>query len=126
MHDGAEQLNGLRHALGQAADRLLPPVRQTMLLQQLVGPPATLGDRQAAQRTHESDRLARVHRLDRGRAPRAGSRSPGAASIGRSRPSTRRVPLDGSMMPISIRASSSYRRRWAREGRKWTRWERRD
>ena len=62
VNDRAEQLDGLRHALGQRADRLLRPVAEVMLGKQRIGAAAAFGERQAAQRAHEGDRLARVHR----------------------------------------------------------------
>ena len=37
VNDRAEQLDGLRHALGQRADRLLRPVAEAMLVEQLIG-----------------------------------------------------------------------------------------
>ena len=62
VDDRAEQLDGLRHALGQGADRLLRPVAKAVLVEQLVGAAAAFVERQAAQRAHEGDRFARVHR----------------------------------------------------------------
>ena len=62
VDDRAEQLDGLRHALGQGADRLLRPVAKVVLIEQRVGAAAAFGERQAAQRAHEGDRLARMHR----------------------------------------------------------------
>ncbi len=62
VDDGAEQLDGLRHALGQGADRLSRPFAEAVLGEQFVGAAAPFGERQAAQRAHEGDRLARGHR----------------------------------------------------------------
>ena len=62
VDDRAEQLDGLRHALGEGADRLFRPVAEAVLVEQLVGAAAAFAQRQAAQRAHEGDRLARVHR----------------------------------------------------------------
>ena len=90
VDDRAEQLDGLRHALGKRADRLLRPVAQAVLVEQRVGAAAAFGERQAAQRAHEGDRLARLHRrieaallgqvADLAAPPRAGARAraPGA------------------------------------------------
>ena len=62
VDDGAEQLDGLRHALGEALDRLVDIVAEAVLAQQYLGPLASRLQRQAAQRAHEGDRLARRHR----------------------------------------------------------------
>ena len=42
VDDGAEQLDGLRHALGQGADRLSPPIAQPVIGKQVVGAAAAL------------------------------------------------------------------------------------
>ena len=62
VDDRAEQLDGLRHAFGQGADRLFRPVAKVVLGEQGVGAAPAFGQRQAAQRAHEGDRLARMHR----------------------------------------------------------------
>jgi len=62
VEDGAEQLNGLRHALGQCPDRLSGPVAEIMLLEQRVGAPPAFGERDSAKRPHERNGVARVHR----------------------------------------------------------------
>ena len=84
VDDRAEQLDGLRHALGQGADRLLRPFAKAMLGEQRIGAAAAFGQRQSAQRAHEGDRFARVHRriepallgqiADLAAPPRAGAR----------------------------------------------------
>ena len=62
VDERAEQLDGLRHALGQGADRLLGPFAEAVLLEQFVGAAPRRRQRQAAERAHEGDALARVHR----------------------------------------------------------------
>ena len=62
VDDRAEQLDGLRHAFGQGCGSAVSPIAKAVLVEQLVGAPAPFGERQAAQRAHEGDRLARVHR----------------------------------------------------------------
>ena len=61
MNDGAEELNGLRHALGKRADRLPRPVAEVVFGEQGVGATTTLREREAAERAHEGDRVARMH-----------------------------------------------------------------
>ena len=60
VDDRAEQLDGLRHALGQALDRLVDIVAEAVLAEQDLGALAPDLERQAAQRAHEGDRLAAV------------------------------------------------------------------
>ncbi len=58
VDDGAEQLDCLRHALGEGADRLSGPLRQAVAVEQGIGAATPFGDRQTAQGAHEGDRLA--------------------------------------------------------------------
>ena len=62
VDDGAEQLDQLGHALGQAADRLTAPVAKAVLGEQDVGASPPFGERQAAERAHEGNPVPRVHR----------------------------------------------------------------
>ena len=62
VDDRAEQLDGLRHALRQALDRLVDIVAEPVLLQEDGGALAADLERQAPQRAHEGDRLAGGHR----------------------------------------------------------------
>ena len=61
VDDGAEQLDGLRHALAQGADRLLRPVAEAVAGEQLQAALPPVAQRQAAQRAHEGDRLDAGH-----------------------------------------------------------------
>jgi hypothetical protein len=62
VDDGAQQLDDLRHALGQALDRLVHIVAEPVGAQHLLAPSAPLGEGQAAQRAHEGNRLLGLHR----------------------------------------------------------------
>ena len=62
VHQRAEQLHGLRHALGQLADLPVGGMAEAVLFQQFAPALAPFGQRQAAQRAHEGDRLIRLHR----------------------------------------------------------------
>src|SRR3546814_10313131 len=61
VDDRAEQLDRLRHALGQALDRLIRIVAQVIVGEQAAGPlPADL-ERESAPGAHEGDDVARRH-----------------------------------------------------------------
>ena len=63
MDQRAEQLDLLRHALRELADLPLGGVAEAVRLEQLAPAPlAPFGERQAAQRAHEGDRLVGLHR----------------------------------------------------------------
>ena len=61
VDDGAEQLDGLCHALGEALDRLVDIVGQAVLPEQDLASFAPNLERQAAQRAHEGDRFLGRH-----------------------------------------------------------------
>ena len=56
VDDGAEQLHGLRHALGQGPDRLARPVAEAVGSGEQLDARGGPRERQAAQRAHEGDR----------------------------------------------------------------------
>ena len=58
----AEQLDGLRHALGKLADLAVGGVAEAVTLEQLHRAPAPLLQGQASQRAHEGDGLDALHR----------------------------------------------------------------
>src|SRR3546814_7904548 len=61
VDDRAEQLDRLRHALGQALDRLIRIVAEAIVGEQAAGPlPADI-ERESAQGAHEGDDVARRH-----------------------------------------------------------------
>ena len=62
VNDGAEQLDGLRHALREVADRLFRPIAKAVRLEQLFRPAPPFAKRQSAQRADEGDRITRMHR----------------------------------------------------------------
>ena len=62
VDDGAEQLHGLRHALGEGADRFLRPVAKPVPLEQFNRAAAAFAQRKPAKRAHEGDPVHRGHR----------------------------------------------------------------
>src|SRR3546814_14617427 len=61
VDDRAEQLDRLRHALGQALDRLIRIVAEAIVGEQAAGPlPADI-ERESAQGDHEGDDVERSH-----------------------------------------------------------------
>ena len=62
VHQRAEQLDGLRHALGQLADLAVGGIAEAVAFEQLDRALAPFLERQAPERTHEGDRLDAFHR----------------------------------------------------------------
>src|SRR3954469_26049883 len=62
VNDRAEQLDGLRHALGEALDRLVDIIAEPVLAEQYLAALAPNVEREAAQSAHEGDRLPGRHR----------------------------------------------------------------
>ena len=61
VNDRAEQLHGLRHALGERADRLLRPFAEAMFFEELFGPAPAFVQGKATKGAHERYRVARMH-----------------------------------------------------------------
>ncbi len=62
VDERAEELDGLRHAFRKLADLLVGGMAEAVTVEQLAPAAAPFGERHAAQRAHEGDRLDRFHR----------------------------------------------------------------
>jgi hypothetical protein len=61
VHQGSEQLHGLRHAFRKLPDLPVGGFAKTMLFQQFAPAPPPFGKRHSAQRAHKGDRLIGFH-----------------------------------------------------------------
>ena len=104
MHQRAEQLHGLRHALGQLADLAIDRVAEAVALEQVAPARAPFGQGQTTQRAHEGDRLVAFHR--RIKPAFLGQVADQLGDFVRAivAEDTRRTPSSGSMIPSSIRS----------------------